>query len=53
MALDHGEVRSADDVGTVLSVFVQVWIQIEVGRWTVLTGESAFTGFAQLNDRIT
>ena len=31
-----------------LGVFVQLWIQIEVGRWAVATGESAFTGFARM-----
>lgn len=31
-----------------LGVFVQLWIQIEVGRWAVSTGESAFTGFARM-----
>ncbi len=31
-----------------LGVFLQLWINIEVGRWTVATGESAFTGFARI-----
>ena len=31
-----------------LGVFVQLFINIEVGRWAVATGESAFTGFARL-----
>lgn len=31
-----------------LGVFVQVWVQIEIGRWAVSTGESAFTGFARM-----
>ena len=32
-----------------LGVFVQLWINIEIGRWAVATGESAFTGFARLS----
>ena len=31
-----------------LGVFVQLWIQIEIGRWAIATGESAFTGFARM-----
>ena len=31
-----------------LGVFVQVWVNIEIGRWAVATGESAFTGFARM-----
>ena len=31
-----------------LGVFMQMWINLEVGRWTVATGESAFTGFARI-----
>jgi hypothetical protein len=32
----------------VIGVFLQVWVNIEVGRWAVATGESAFTGFARV-----
>ena len=32
-----------------LGVFLQLWINIEVGRWAVATGESAFTGFSRLS----
>ncbi|MBI2301672.1 MAG: Nramp family divalent metal transporter, partial [Armatimonadetes bacterium] len=32
----------------VLGVFIQLWINLEVGRWTVCTGESVFTGFRRL-----
>ena len=31
-----------------LGVFVQLFVNIEVGRWAVATGESAFTGFARI-----
>lgn len=32
----------------VVGVFLQLWVNIEIGRWTVATGESAYTGFARL-----
>ena len=32
-----------------LGVFMQLWINIEIGRWAVATGESAFTGFARIS----
>ncbi|MFQ6045468.1 MAG: Nramp family divalent metal transporter [Gemmatimonadales bacterium] len=32
----------------VLGVFLQLWVNIEIGRWTVATGESTYTGFARL-----
>ena len=32
-----------------LGVFLQMWINIEIGRWAIATGESAFTGFARLS----
>ena len=32
-----------------LGVFLQLWINIEIGRWAIATGESAFTGFARLS----
>lgn len=31
-----------------LGVFLQMWINLEVGRWTIATGETVFTGFARL-----
>jgi len=31
-----------------VGVFLQLWLNIEVGRWAVATGESAFTGLARL-----
>jgi len=32
----------------VLGVFMQMWINLEVGRWTVATGETVFTGFSRI-----
>ena len=32
-----------------LGVFMQLWINIEIGRWAVATGESPLTGFARLS----
>ena len=32
-----------------LGVFLQLWINIEIGRWATATGESAFTGFARMS----
>jgi len=31
-----------------LGVFVQLWVNLEVGRWTIATGESSYTGFCRL-----
>jgi len=31
-----------------LGVFLQLWVNIEIGRWAVATGESAFTGFSRM-----
>jgi hypothetical protein len=31
-----------------LGVFIQLWLNFEVGRWAISTGESAFTGYARL-----
>jgi hypothetical protein len=31
-----------------LGVFIQLWINIEIGRWAIATGESCYTGFARL-----
>ncbi len=32
----------------VLGVFLQMWINLEVGRWTIATGETVFTGFSRI-----
>ena len=32
----------------VLGVFLQMWINFEVGRWTIATGETIYTGFARV-----
>jgi hypothetical protein len=32
-----------------LGVFIQLWVNFEIGRWAVATGESAFTGFARFS----
>lgn len=32
----------------VLGVFLQLWINFEVGRWTVATGETVYTGYARV-----
>lgn len=29
-------------------VFLQVWINLEVGRWTIATGETVFTGYSRV-----
>ena len=29
----------------VLGVFLQLWINFEVGRWTIATGETVYTGY--------
>ena len=31
-----------------LGVFLQLWINFEVGRWTIATGETVFTGYSCL-----
>ena len=33
----------------VLGIFMQMWVNFEIGRWAVATGESAFTGFARVS----
>lgn len=35
-----------------LGVFVQLWINIEIGRWAIATGESAMTGLARVSRKI-
>ena len=32
-----------------LGVFLQLWINIEIGRYTLATGESVYTGYARLS----
>ena len=32
-----------------VGVFLQMWLNIEIGRWAIATGESAFTGLARLS----
>jgi len=32
----------------VLGVFLQMWINFEIGRWTVATGETVYTGYARV-----
>ena len=32
----------------VLGVFLQLWINFEVGRWTVATGETVYTGYSRV-----
>ena len=32
----------------VLGVFLQLWINFEVGRWTVATGETVYTGYCRV-----
>lgn len=32
----------------VLGVFIQLWVNFEVARWTIVTGESVFTGFSRV-----
>lgn len=32
----------------VIGVFLQLWINFEVGRWTIATGETVYTGFSRL-----
>lgn len=32
----------------VMGVFLQFWINLEVGRWTIATGETVFTGYARV-----
>ena len=35
----------------VLGIFIQVWINFEIGRWAIATGESALTGFARASSK--
>lgn len=32
-----------------LGVFIQLWLNIEIGRYTLATGESVYTGYARLS----
>lgn len=31
-----------------LGVFIQYWVNIEIGRWTIATGETPYTGFTRM-----
>ena len=31
-----------------LGVFLQLWVNFEIGRWTIVTGEAPYTGFARV-----
>ncbi len=31
-----------------LGVFIQLWVNLEVGRWAIVTGEAPYTGFARV-----
>ena len=33
----------------ILGVFVQLWLNLEIGRYTLATGESVYTGYARLS----
>ena len=35
-----------------LGIFLQLWINFEVGRWTVATGETVYTGYSRVWARI-
>ena len=32
----------------VLGVFLQLWINFEIGRWTIVTGETVYTGYCRV-----
>ena len=32
----------------VAGVFLQLWINFEIGRWTIATGETVYTGYCRL-----
>ena len=32
----------------VLGVFLQMWINFEIGRWTIATGETVYTGYCRV-----
>ncbi len=32
----------------VLGVFIQLWVNFEVGRWTIATGETIYTGYCRV-----
>ena len=36
----------------VLAVFLQVWINLEIARWTICTGESALAGLSRVSVKI-
>lgn len=34
--------------GAVVGVLIQLWINLEIGRWTIATGETVYTGFSRV-----
>ena len=36
----------------VLGVFLQLWINFEVGRWTIATGETVYTGYITVSGAV-
>lgn len=34
--------------GAVVGVFLQMWVNFEIGRWTIATGESVYTGYSRV-----
>ena len=36
----------------VIAVFLQIWINLEIGRWAVATGETALSGLARVSVKI-
>ncbi|MEV7090523.1 Nramp family divalent metal transporter [Streptomyces sp. NPDC093085] len=36
----------------IMSALVKVWVQIELARWTILTGRTALAGYAQVGPRL-
>ena len=36
----------------VLGIFVQMWVNFEIGRWVISTGESALTGFSRVTTKV-
>ena len=31
-----------------LGIFIQLWVNFEIGRWTIATGESLYTGYSRI-----
>ena len=32
----------------IVGVFLQMWINLEIGRWTIATGETVYTGYCRM-----